>query len=78
VLKLVQQAKGLIGEVQALLPRSSNPNFRERLVAQLETPSGVEAENPEFRQKAESLLAFYEQVFGVDDLVERADEKELW
>jgi hypothetical protein len=77
-LKRIGQANGLIGEMEALLPGSSNPNFRERLVAQLEAWQGPEAEERGFRQKAEALLAFYEQVFGVDDLVERADEKELW
>ena len=77
-LKMIRQAKGLIDEVQVLLPGSSNPNFRERLVAQLEARPASEADAPAFRQKAEALLAFYRQVFGVDDLVERADEKELW
>ena len=69
----VRQAKGLIREVEAILPDSANPNFRERLVAELEAqPEG------ELQQKAEILLDFYERVFGVDDLVEKAEEGELW
>ena len=69
----VKQAKDLIREVEALLPYAPNPNFRERLVAQLE--SQPEAE---LQQKAEILLEFYERVFGVDDLVEKAEDGELW
>ena len=69
----VRQAKDLIREVEAMLPYSANPNFRERLVAELEAQPDVE-----LQQKAEILLDFYERVFGVDDLVEKAEDGELW
>src|SRR5215207_6020590 len=36
-LTVIQEAKGMIQEVESFLPSSPNPNFRERLVAQLET-----------------------------------------
>jgi len=76
-LTVVQQAKGMIRELEALLPGSPNPNFRERLVAQLEKarePNGQGNADLEFRLKAEALLIFYEKVFGVKDLVDKADE----
>ncbi len=65
-LELINQSKSLINEVKGLLPESQNPNFRERLVAELEQPSGLIA-----NQKEVELLKVYEQVFGVDDLVEK-------
>ena len=80
-LTVVQQAKGMIHEVEALLPSSPNPNFRERLVAHLENlqylKASAEHENADlgFRQKADALLIFYEKVFGVKDLVDRPDEE---
>ena len=71
-LAIVEMAKGMLQEVEMLLPASSTPNFRERLVAHLEhqkTPTGQESDL-EFRQKADALLGFYEQVFGVTDVVD--------
>jgi uncharacterized protein len=65
-LSLVEEARRKIDEVEAMLPPSPNPNFRERLEAQLETPAKDE---PEFRQKAGQLLALYEKFFGVTDVV---------
>jgi uncharacterized protein len=75
-LTVVEQAKGLIHELETLLPISRNMNFREHLVAHLEASAGqVNTELDLWRQKAEALLIFYEQVFGVTDLIEKADEK---
>jgi len=80
-LTLVQQAKGMIHEIEALLPSSPNNNFRERLVAHLETlehrkaSAGQENTDLEFQLKACVLLTFYEEVFGVKDLVDRPDEE---
>jgi len=75
-LTAIEQAKGMIHELEALLPPSRLPNFRERLVAYLEYLQASAGENTdlEFRPKADALLKFYEQVFGVDDLVERDGE----
>ena len=70
-LKVIEQAKGMIFEVDELLPPSPKTNFRERLVAQLE---GSGDTDPELRRKADALLKFYERVFGVKDLVYDADE----
>ena len=78
-LRVVEQAKGMIRELEALLPGSPTANFRERLVAQLEslqhreTPASQENAEVEFQFKAQALLDYYERVFGVDDLVEKAE-----
>lgn len=69
-LSAVKGAKELIEEVEVLLPDSPNPNFRERLVEHLEETAGQNDIDLEFRQKAEALLVVYEQVFGVDDVIE--------
>jgi|WetSurMetagenome_2_1015567.scaffolds.fasta_scaffold382324_2 uncharacterized protein len=82
-LATVEQAKGMIHELEALLPASSTLNFRERLVAHLETlerrqtPVGTGQENTalEFRQKADALLGFYEQIFGVTDVIDQPEEE---
>lgn len=64
---VIEQAKKLIREVEALLPPSSNQNFRERLAAHLEDPKATDME---LQQKAEELLSMYEQIFGVKDVIE--------
>jgi hypothetical protein len=69
-LSVVKETKELIQEVEVLLPDSTNPNFRERLVEQLEGTTAQNDRELEFRQKAEALLVVYEQVFGVDDVIE--------
>jgi uncharacterized protein len=74
-LTVIEQAKGMIHELEALLPVSPNPNFRERLVAHLENSGGQEKMDLKFRQKADSLLVLYERVFGVTDLVDKPDEE---
>jgi uncharacterized protein len=80
-LAVVEQAKGIIHEVEELLPGSPDTNFRERLVAHLEYLEGLkisegqEDANLEFKRKAGALLIFYEKVFGVNDLVEKPVEE---
>ncbi|MBV5331949.1 hypothetical protein JZU69_06275, partial [bacterium] len=71
-LKVMEQAKEMIDELKALLPASPNNNFRERLVEQFEKSADTDLE---FRQKANTLLNFYEEVFGVKDLVDKPDEE---
>ena len=73
-LAVIEQAKGMIRELEVLLPFSSNTNFRERLVARLEGLEAAGQDDLEFRLKAEALLVFYEKVFGVKDLLEKPDE----
>ena len=82
-LQVVEQAKALIQELDVFLPSWPGPNFRERLVAYLENQQPVDACRsrqgdtvPGLRQKAEDLLVFYEEVFGVEDLIEREEERE--
>ncbi len=67
-LALVIQARGMIGNLAALLALQPGENFRERLVSRIENPPEGE-ESPVFRQKAEDLLRFYAEVFGVNDLL---------
>lgn len=62
-LRVVKQAKGMIQEIDALLPASSQISFRERLVTHMDQ-GHVE---PEFRRKAEALLIFIDKYFGVND-----------
>lgn len=76
-LMVIEQAKGKISELEALLPVTTHANFRERLVARLEHPEAFAGQGHalEFQLKAEALLTFYEQVFGVKDLLEKSAEK---
>lgn len=64
-LTIVRQTKSLIHDLELLLPPSSNPNFRDRLVTYLESANM----HPELYPKAKELLAVYETQFGVDDLL---------
>jgi hypothetical protein len=64
-LTVIEQAKAMIHEVEALLPPSPNANFRERLVAHLET---VKDTDLDLRRKADELLMMYEEIFGVNDV----------
>jgi uncharacterized protein len=77
-LSLVEQAKEMIQDLEGLLPHSPNPNFRERLAAQMEVLETVKytarQEDLEFQRKASALLALYEKVFGVKDVVESFPE----
>lgn len=70
-LHMIGQAKKQIAELEKILPRSQRQNFRERMVECLENPILRRRMRLDFRQKAESLLAYYEDVFGVDDLIEK-------
>ena len=76
-LNLVEQAKGMIRELEPFVSSSPGANFRERLVTRIEHPETFavwkESES-EFQPRAEALLSFYEEVFGVNDLIEKADE----
>ena len=77
-LAIVEIAKEMIHDLEALLPASPTPNFRERLVAHLEHLKklpGQENTDLEFRLKADALLGFYEKVFGVTDVVDGPGEE---
>jgi len=77
-LTVIEQAKDMIHDVESLLPGTPNPNFRERLVAELEALQDSDEQedtNLEFRQKADALLLLYEKVFGVKDLVSKPDDE---
>ena len=65
---VVEQTKGLIHELEMLLPASELTNFRERLVAHIEDSESSD----EFQSKAGTLLSIYEKQFGVTDLVDNS------
>lgn len=72
-LTAIQGAKGMIHELEARLPVSTQTNFRERLVEHLEALGKKpvwDDTDLEFRLKADALLTHYEQLFGIKDLVE--------
>ena len=80
-LATIAQAKGMIHELETLLPVSSTHNFRERLVVRLETLERQETSprqedtDLEFRRTAGAWLVLYEMVFGVTDVVDKPDEE---
>ena len=65
-LTTVRETKSLIHALGLILPITSSPNFRERLVECLE--NGIE--NPEILQKVNDLLDIYDKQFGVSDLLD--------
>lgn len=73
-LTIVEQAMAMIDELEALLPPSSNSNFRERLVARVEhlealaKPGGEESQ---FLLRAHALLNLFEKRFGVKDFLDK-------
>ena len=80
-LTVVERAKEMISELEALLPRAPNIGFRERLVAHLEdlerlkTCGGQENTDLMFQLKSGALLIFYKKVFGIKDLLDKTDEE---
>jgi hypothetical protein len=74
-LKEIAKAKEIMNSLEPLLPTLPNPNFRERLVARIEHPQQfceLADSALEFQEKAANLLALYEQVFGITDLLEKS------
>ena len=73
-LSSIQETLVLIGEIEPLLPASSAVSFRERLITykELLESSGKELDaiEWEFLRKAEILLSYYEDQFGVDDFID--------
>jgi hypothetical protein len=68
-LTVVQQTKDMIHTLSGLLPASSNPNFRERVVAHLESGDA----SSEFQRKAKELLEVFDERFGVDDFFDKPE-----
>ena len=69
-LTAIEETKTLIRELGALLPHSPSPNFRERLALYFERTSVQGHTSLELRSKASALLTAYEEVFGIDDVIE--------
>ncbi len=75
---VIEQVMPMIRELDALLPVSSNNNFRERLVAEIEALEETEQHDSaksDFLLKARALLRFYEEHFGVRDLIGQGEQK---
>lgn len=60
----VQQAHEMIRDVEVYLPISQNISFRERLLMKMEDHS---PENDSFCEKAQALISYFEDFFGVMD-----------
>ena len=73
-LSTIQETLDLIREIEPLLPVSTAISFRERLIAHKEflESNGMEqgGGDSEFLRKAELLLTYYEDRFGVDDFID--------
>ena len=70
-LPVIQETLSLIREIELLLPASSALSFRERLITHKENlEAGGEPVDSEFLSKTKILLAYYEDRFGVDDLID--------
>ena len=63
----VEQALKMIRELEMDLPSSKAVSFRERLLAKMEDRR---PENEEFRGKAQRLLSYFEDFFGVMDFLD--------
>lgn len=73
-LTVVDQAKEMICELEALLPVSASRNFRERLVAHMEHLEALTQKGDaelQFLLKAYALLSFFEMHFGVKDFIDK-------
>ena len=73
-LSVIQETFALIREIELLLPTSTAISFRERLITYKEFLESkgeeyTESES-EFLQKAETLLTYYEESFGMDDFID--------
>jgi hypothetical protein len=71
-LSAIQETLDLIREIEPLLPASSAVSFRERLITHKEFLESQEEKTGEleFLRKAEILLTYYEDRFGVDDFID--------
>ncbi len=73
-LTVIRDTLDLIREIEPLLPASTAPSFRERLITHkeiLESKVGEQEEiDSEFLRKTEELLIYYEDQFGVDDFID--------
>ncbi len=66
-LRVVKQAMEMIQELESFLPASPNISFRERLIAHMEQENA----DLEFQLKADALLNFFENHFGVNDFFDK-------
>ena len=73
-LAMIQETLNLIGEIEPLLLVSSVPSFRERLITYKEELESKKREHTaleqEFLHKAQALLTYYEDRFGMDDFID--------
>lgn len=71
---MIQETLSLIREIEPFLPDSSVLSFRERLVTYKEELESKRNDHTalelDFLHKAEALLAYYEDRFGMDDFID--------
>lgn len=60
----VEQAHEMIRDLETYLPASKTVSFRERLLTRMEDRA---PQNAKFREKAQTLISFFEDFFGVMD-----------
>ena len=70
-LPIVQQALTMIRDVESFLPDSPNISFRERLISQMKQGNA----DSEFQLKANAVLDFFENQFGVNDFFDKLGEE---
>lgn len=70
-LTVVHQAKSMIRVLDSLLPASPTLSFRERLIARIEQGNA----DFDFQQKADALLTFFDEHFGVNDFFDTSEEE---
>lgn len=75
-LRVVKRTKERIREVDALLPDSTIPSFRERLVTYLESTDESAIVESNRQQKAAALVNSFRDDFGVNDLIESLGKTE--
>ncbi|HAV76353.1 MAG TPA: hypothetical protein DCX53_03265 [Anaerolineae bacterium] len=68
-LKIIQETRKIIDELELLLPDSPMTSFRERLVTSME--QGVTDVN--FRLKADALVDIFDTRFGVNDFLDGSE-----
>jgi hypothetical protein len=70
-LTTVEQAREMIRDLEAYLPKSKTISFRDRLIETMEDSKNTDVT---FRQKANALLEIFEESFGVRDFFDDPEE----
>jgi hypothetical protein len=66
---VVEQAMAMIADVEVHVPKSAKVSFRERLIALMEQGNT----NADFQLKADALLRYFDNHFGVNDFFDSSE-----